>query len=336
MPDDVDRISEGPPFDVRKLMQTEPRPLSVHPAMVYLAGLSDGSRRTMFQALDTIATFLSGGQLTVFDIDWSALRYEHTTAIRSFLETHYKPATANKMLSAVRQVLFHAWKMNYLSEEDFRRARSITNVRGDMVSTGRDPDQDEIAALLAVCEADPSPAGARDAAIIALLYSTGIRRTSLVRLTIDDYDAQTQSLSVQDAQGGKAITVYVSQDGTQRALVDWLALRGLGPGALFWPVNKAGKIASRPLSAQAVYNVLMKRAQQAGIEPLSPHDLRRAFAGELLDAGADMTTVREILGYAQGRAMASDGGGPEDVKREAASLIRVPYRGRRPASLDET
>lgn len=310
-------------------------PLDQHPALIYLASLSAGSRRAMFQALDTIARMLSAGNLDIYTLDWSALRYQHTTAVRTVLVEQYKPSTANKMLSALRQVLRHAWMLGQMSAEDYHRARAIETVKGQTLPAGRDLGLGEIAALMQACEDDASPAGARDAALIALMYATGIRRASVVRLDLADYDAQTHTLRVCEAKGSKTYLAHVAQDGAQRALADWLYMRGSATGPLFWPVNKGGNMTNRRLSAQAVYNLLLKRAAEAGVEHFSPHDLRRTLAGDLLDAGADIVTVQRILGHASVTTTARYDRRPEEAKRKAASLIHVPYRGRAQSALPE-
>lgn len=327
-----DELIVGIPQENSAVLWTGELPFTQHPAVVYLASLSEGSRRTIFQALDTMARLLSGGRLGVFMLNWAALRYEHTAAIRSLLAERYKPSTANKMLSALRQVLYHAWQLGQISAEDYQRARSVRSIVGDVLPAGRDLGAGELAALMAACEADPSPAGARDAAIIALMYATGIRRSSVVRLNLADYDPTTGTLRVRQAKRNKEYLAYVAQDGAQRAMADWLAVRGSEAGPLFWPVTKGGDLIPRRLSTQAVYNLLIKRAHQAGVKHFSPHDLRRTLAGDLLDAGADIVTVQRILGHASVDTTARYDRRPEEVKRKAATLIHVPYRGRRAGS----
>ena len=322
--------SDLPPSGEHELAQANARSLAEHPVAVYLASLSDGSRRTVVQALATIAEILTDGQLDALALDWSALRYQHTAAVRARLAARYKPATANKMLSALRQVLHHAWKLGQMSAEDYHRARDVGNVKGETLPAGRDLGAGEIAALMRACEADPSPAGARDAAIIALMYATGLRRASAIRLNLDDYNPDTGALRVREAKRNKEYLAYVAQDGAQRALADWLSERGDAPGPLFWPVNKGGHAQNRRLSAQAIYNLLAKRARGAGIDHFSPHDLRRTLAGDLLDAGADIVTVQKILGHANVNTTARYDRRPEEVKRKAAKLIHVPYQGRGP------
>lgn len=305
------------------------RPLDRNPAAVYLASLSEGSRRTMLHALNVIAWILTNDRQDAFSLDWGQVRYQHTAAVRAWLAQHYRPATANKMLAALRQVLKHAWKLGLMSAEDYHRARETGSVRGETLPAGRDLAPGEIAALMQACEADPSPAGARDAAIIALMYATGIRRGSVVGLDLADYDPANRTLRVRAAKGRKDYLAHIPQDGASRALDDWLAVRGHEAGPLFWPVNKGGRPTPRRLSSQAIYNVLRKRAIEAGVNHFSPHDLRRTLAGDLLDAGADVVTVQRILAHANVQTTARYDRRPEASKRKAAALIHVPYRGRR-------
>jgi hypothetical protein len=138
---------------------------------------------------------------------------------------------------------------------------------------------------MAACAEDESPAGTRDAALIALLYAAGgLRRAEVVALNREDYDRETGALTVR-GKGRKERLVYVD-NGAQDALEDWLVLRGDEPGPLFWPVNKGGVLQERRLTGQAVYNLLRKRAAGGVVKPVSPHDLRRTFVSDLLEAGA--------------------------------------------------
>src|SRR5258708_39860301 len=79
---------------------------SQNPAAIYLASLgSELSRQTMLAALDTIAQIISNGGNTVATLQWGALRFQHTQAIRAALSARFKHTTANKMLSALRGVI---------------------------------------------------------------------------------------------------------------------------------------------------------------------------------------------------------------------------------------
>ena len=101
------------------LVLTTPLPLTRHPAEVYLAGLGVGSRRTMREALDCIARLLTNGKSDASTLDWSALRYQHTSAVRAVLMEKYSPATANKMLCALRRTMKEAVRLGLMASEDY-------------------------------------------------------------------------------------------------------------------------------------------------------------------------------------------------------------------------
>ncbi|MFZ2488957.1 MAG: tyrosine-type recombinase/integrase [Anaerolineae bacterium] len=300
-----------------------------NPARVYLSQLnSDSGRRTMLQALERIAAQVSGNRATADTLDWAALRFQHTAAIRTALARDYKPATVNKMLSALRGTLAAAWRLGQMSAEDYQRAADVKGLRGETLPRGRAATAGEIAALLEACAADPTPAGARDGALLALLYGSGARRAEVIGLDLADYDPGSGRLVLR-GKGHKERAAFAI-NGVQDALADWLTARGLEPGPLFLPVNKGGRVVQgQRMTAQVVYNVLAKRCRQAGVSELSPHDLRRTFVGDLLDAGADIATVQRMAGHANVQTTTRYDRRPEEARRKAAQLLHVPYQRRR-------
>lgn len=314
----------------------QPAPLSENPAAVYLASLgSDASRRTMRAALDTMAGLMTGGQADALTMPWHLLRYQHTQALRSQLAARYAHSTANKHLSALRRVLKEAWRLGLMDSDDYRQAADIENVKGETVPAGRALTSGEIAALLNDCAGDTSPNGARDAAIIGLLYGCGLRRAEIVALDLDDYDPDSGRLVVRGKRN-KERTVYV-RNGAAAALADWLAIRGESvedTPALFLPTRKGGHIVTRQgsaparLTTQAVYKLLQKRADRAGVPAFSPHDMRRTFISDLLDRGADIVTVQKLAGHASPNTTARYDRRPEEAKRRAQELLHVPYAKR--------
>ncbi len=81
----------------------------------------------------------------------------------------------------------------------------------------------------------------------------------------------------------------------------------------------------KSMTAQAAYKRLKRRAEQAGIQTLSPHDLRRSFVGDMLNAGADIATVAKLAGHTSLTTTARYDGCSEETKRKAASLLRSPF-----------
>ncbi|MDI9548763.1 MAG: tyrosine-type recombinase/integrase [Chloroflexota bacterium] len=304
-------------------------PADRHPALVYLAGLAPGSRRTMRHALDAVAATLTDGRCDHRTLPWAALRFQHAQAVRAALMQRYSAATTNKMLSALRQTLRVAWRLGYLTAEDYQRAVDLKPVNGDQpdAAAGRALSYGEWAALFAVCAADPTAAGVRDAALIALLKVGGLRRAEIASLQLADYDRSTATFTIRGKRN-RIRTLPVEDPGALGALDDWLHLRGGAPGALFTRIRKGEFITQEGLSDQGVYYVLNRRGRQAGTAPFTPHDLRRTFAGDLLDAGVDLSTVQKLMGHAGANTTAGYDRRGEQAKRSAVQKLHVPYRRR--------
>lgn len=140
-----------------------------------------------------------------------------------------------------------------------------------------------------------SAAGLRSVALLELLYGTGARISEVVGLDVDDLDLQQRS-ALLSGKGGKQRVVPVGSYAAD-AVSAWLtsgrpALSPRGP-ALF--VNARGG----RLSRQTAWTLLRAAAQRAGIESsVSPHVLRHSYATHLLDGGADIRVVQELLGHA--------------------------------------
>jgi hypothetical protein len=98
-----------------------PVPADQNPALVYLATLRPSGRRTMKEALNLIAGLAGGDNFTLFNFAWHTLRYQHTAAIRQVLAEKYRPATVNKILSALRQTLKEAWQLGQMSTDEGKK-----------------------------------------------------------------------------------------------------------------------------------------------------------------------------------------------------------------------
>jgi site-specific recombinase XerD len=313
------------PAVAHELVAVQPVPADRHPAAVYLASLAPGSRRTMRQALDAVAGILTRGQATAATLEWTALRYPHTQLVRSALAARYAPATANKMLAALRGVLREAWRLGYVTAEDYHRAADLPAVRGSTLPRGRALTAGELRALFAAVAEDARPATrARDAALLAVLYGAGVRRAEAVALDVADYEPELGILTIRRGKGNKARVMYAT-NGVRDALAAWLTVRGTEPGPLFVPVGKAGRIVLRRLTPESVFDRLQALAKRAGISRFSPHDMRRSFISDLLDNGADLSVVQAMAGHANPATTARYDRRGERAKQRAAGLLVVPY-----------
>ncbi|HEX2913587.1 MAG TPA: tyrosine-type recombinase/integrase [Chloroflexia bacterium] len=299
-----------------------------NPVLVYLARLSGTGRVTMRSALDKIAQlYLNNPEASALQLPWHLLRYQHTAALRARLKESYKPATANKMLSAMRGVLKEAWRLGLMEAEEYHRAVAVESVKGKTLPRGRALKAAEIGALLQTCAADPTPAGARDAAIIAIMYSAGLRRAELAGLTLANISLESGEVRVIAGKGHKDRLVYLV-GGALVALRDWLKVRGTAPGPLFYRLDKTGQCHPKGVSDEAIMRALVKRAKQAGLENCSPHDMRRTFISDLLDSGADISTVQRLAGHSDISTTARYDRRGEETKKKATELLNIPYPGK--------
>ncbi|MDO3648291.1 site-specific tyrosine recombinase XerD [Nocardia mangyaensis] len=146
---------------------------------------------------------------------------------------------------------------------------------------------------------DGGPRGLRDRALLELLYSTGARISEMVGLDVDDIDAE-QRCVVLHGKGGKQRLVPIGRPAL--VAVDAYLVRGRptltasgkGAGGALFLNHRGGR-----LSRQSAWQVLQTAAERAGIgAAVSPHTLRHSFATHLLDGGADVRVVQELLGHA--------------------------------------
>lgn len=294
------------------------------PARVYIASLAPSGRPSVQSALKKAAKILAGGdEAAAAVIDWSAIRAIHVEAVRSALAgAGQAPATINLAIHALRGVARAAWQMDLISDSDYTRIRAVTPARGSRLPAGRDLARGDAALLFAAC-ADGTPAGVRDACALALMLGAGLRRTEVVSLELADYDPATGRLRIR-GKGNKERAIYLA-NGSSAAMSAWLEIRGGEPGALLQAVRKGGQIVPGRITAQALYDALGRRAQRAGLDALTPHDLRRTFVGSALDAGIDLATVQALAGHASPTTTARYDRRGDRAARAAAAAIAVPY-----------
>jgi integrase/recombinase XerD len=159
----------------------------------------------------------------------------------------------------------------------------------------------EVEALLAAAGADETPRALRDRALLELLYGCGARISEAVGLDVDDLDVDPAGSGTVRllGKGSKERVVPVGSYAREAASAylvrgrPALAASGSGSPALF--LNARGG----RLSRQSAWTVLRAAAERAGLRrEISPHTLRHSFATHLLDGGADVRVVQELLGHA--------------------------------------
>ncbi len=201
----------------------------------------------------------------------------------------YMPAAIRRKLVALRR---------------FYRYLIVEGARSDDPTVGIDPpklpkrlpsvlDEDSVARLLRT----PPPAGRtdfqrlRDRAILEVLYASGIRRAELAGLDLGDVDLKRRIMRV-TGKGNKQRTVLIN-DAARDAMTAYLGLRPRSSDAAFFVGRRGAR-----LGVRAVWEIVKTFERLSGMKlHASPHVLRHSFATHLLENGADLMTIKELLGH---------------------------------------
>jgi site-specific recombinase XerD len=240
--------------------------------------LSDGTRRAYRTDLEQFARWLRSRRLRLEDVDVRVLSEYAAQLGRG--RPRLAPATIGRKLSAVRSLLRSALGPAHVPDASLspRRQRRLPVA----------PKQVEVDALLAAMGAD-GPLGLRNRALVELVYSAGLRSAEAVGLDLQDVDFEQELVHVR-GKGGKERTVPLGEEAAYRLslyLRDARAQLARGAGSAARPVNAVF------LSARG------RRLDTSTLRRLTPnpHRLRHAFATHLLEGGADLRVIQELLGH---------------------------------------
>jgi integrase/recombinase XerC len=247
-------------------------------------------REDLTQALEFFRERAAGREPAVADLTGRSLR-----AYLVWLhERGYAKSTVARRLAAVRswcRFLCRQGKMAANPADTLRAPRQDKKLPHFL-------GEDAMTRLLEAPHSD-SPMGVRDRAILETLYSAGLRISELTGLNIDDVDLESGLATVR----GKGKRERLALLGTKAlgALQDWLSVRSQALSdkskAARTPAVFLNKHGTR-LTSRSVGRLLEKYLAAAGLDPrASPHSLRHSFATHLLDRGADIRSVQELLGH---------------------------------------
>ncbi|MFA4043551.1 MAG: hypothetical protein HZRFUVUK_000323 [Candidatus Fervidibacterota bacterium] len=202
------------------------------------------------------------------------------------------PATIQRRLSAITS--FH----RFLLREGFSDEDPTVNLERPKKRTTLPTylDRDSIERLLEQ-PLESTPIGIRDKAMLELLYASGVRVSELVNLNVEDVNLETGFIRCV-GKGGKERIIPIGRKAIE-ALKAYLTLsrpsidKGISGGALFLSIR------GRRLCRTAVFKILKRYGVTAGLsKPPSPHVIRHTFATHLLEGGADLRSIQELLGHA--------------------------------------
>lgn len=257
----------------------------------YLTKVKQASANTVFSYIRDIRQFDSWltrtENITVLDAG-----QVNIAAYLSYLQQEGRSAaTVSRGLASLKNFYAYLVSTGFLTDSPI--SEQIHVERGEkklpQVLTGAQVDK-----LLA----QPAPVdakGIRDKAMLELLYATGIRVTELIGLDLDDYSVELKSIRVGSDKKSRTIPLYPA---ALRALNRYLSetrtsmVTDPGEKALFVNVN------GTRMSRQGFWKILKHYQAKAGIEQeITPHTLRHSFAVHLIENGAELSAVKELMGH---------------------------------------
>ncbi|MEX5548127.1 tyrosine-type recombinase/integrase [Pseudomonas pergaminensis] len=259
-----------------------------NPLTLYLTRLAPSSQLTMRYVLQDAADRLGFEDINLEDIDWHLLQPEHVIALVAALrEDGYAPNTSSLYVNAVRGVMNEAWRLNLISQEHLLRMRTVKAAPGTRLGQGRNLRRSLIREMMEVCAADPRPQGLRDAAVIGILYGSGMRKSESVNLDLAQINFEERSLRV-IGKGNKELIKY-APDWAFAKLQAWLAFRRaqlkegeVDDSFLFNRIRRGSHITRERITKHAIYYIARQRGEQVGVK-IMPHDFRRSFITRVIE-----------------------------------------------------
>jgi integrase/recombinase XerD len=280
-------------------------PLEQHPVIAYMGRLNTPvSRESIMRRLQIVARMLSDDTLDALHFPWHQLTYVQLLAVRAKLMQGHAPQTCNVTLYAVKGVVKECWRMRYITAEELQRVCDVPSVKGVRLPTGRALEGHELTQLLYSCQHDRrSVIGARDAAALGILYGLGLRSSEAISLDLGDYEPIAGTVRVL-GKGNKEREMPCPEM-IAEVLQVWIDVRGAWSGPLLTPVSNHDHIQKQRLDQRSFNVILRNRRERAGVAHFRPHDCRRTFISNLLDATGDLATVQALAGHSDPKITAS-------------------------------
>ena len=248
-----------------------------NPLTLYLTRLAPSSQLTMRYVLQDAADRLGFEDINLEEIDWHLLQPEQVIALVAALrEDGYAPNTSSLYVNAVRGVMNEAWRMSLISQEHLLKIRTVKAAPGTRLSQGRNLRRTLIREMMDVCAADPRPQGLRDAAVISILYGSGMRKSESVNLDLAQINFGERSLRV-IGKGNKELIKYAPGWAFAK-LQAWLEFRREQLNR----IRRGSHITRERITKHAIYYIARQRGQQVGVT-IMPHDFRRSFITRVIE-----------------------------------------------------
>lgn len=268
---------------------------------------SDDSRQAAEEALETLATVISGGKCDSVDFPWQQIRPYHGAAALTILKEKGAPARVEalrcradetrgyrvvpdayparqvqKIRSTLSKVIEECEELGFLPEETEAVAAAPRKPRKASKKAaaprGRTLGDGELRALVAACAADANAEGYRDAVFFSLVYR-GLKIAEITGLTPESVNFSNKTgactITARPKGGGRGRKVELSNE-ELIVLEDWLDHRGQDSGPLLCTLGRGGKVEGKRLTTALLKVLCEERAKQAEVPVFTPNDLSRS------------------------------------------------------------
>lgn len=284
------------------------------------------TQSTMIGALRRLARIYSDGRCDEQTFPWEhVLDIVIVEQMRELAVTHFASATASRDMAALRAMLDCCRKAKLITHDQLKELLEFKGVT-PRSKPGRLLTLEHIESLLRDCLSDPNAVkGIRDAAIIATLASSGVRRQELAAIRLDAVELDRNRIVLTHTKGGQPRPAFLNSAAVG-ALREWLGLRGEEGAALFTWVSRSGRIITeRPISDHSVWKMVRDRSLAAGLpEGTATHDLRRFTVTQLLTNGIDLLLVMKVIGHKSPSTTAKYDRRDEVMCRAAVEDLAIP------------
>ena len=257
----------------------------------YLTKVKQASSNTVFSYMRDIRQFNSWltlqGVTTVLDVD----QLNIAGYLDHLQQEGRSTATVSRCLASLKNFYAYLVSTGFLSDSPVTSRIHVDRGEKKLPQVLSGAEVDKLLAQPAPIDAK----GIRDKAMLELLYATGIRVTELIGLNLEDFNPDLRSIRVGTDKKSRSIPLYPA---AFKALVHYLMdtraaiVTDPAENALFVNIN-----GSR-MSRQGFWKILKHYQVKAGIEQeITPHTLRHSFAVHLIENGAELTAVKELMGH---------------------------------------
>ncbi|MEV8267370.1 site-specific integrase [Microbacterium sp. NPDC076911] len=295
--------------------------------------VSRGSDKTAHLRLERLARVVMAADSRVTDpmiawsSNWAGMSVPTAEAMDRAIRNRWSSvSTRNAMRDSVRAVFRESLNAGILTHDQatplLNALRPEKAVRDEEKQARGHVPADRLREVFHELASDPEPTARRDAALISLLVGGGLRRAEAAGADVADLDSNQETLLVR-GKGGVVRDVPLAP-GVRRAIRAWLDARGGDPGPLLNPMTRTkprAAVIGKRLSTNAIAQIVERRFGG----DVAPHDLRRTFAGDLLNSGADLSTVSKVLGHQNPATTAGYDRRGHSARREAVERIGVPF-----------